>query len=169
MTLAELQAQRYVHGHPILTLEGLLEIWPPKLHLNLELKAGPLALQDAVLALVDAVAQRRGTACEHIIYSSFDPRLLSGLKQRAPTSSVALLLGVGSPSWLYVDGGQSLGCDSIHLDEALCSQARVESYLRRGFVLGTWGARTRERERTLAEMGISRIISDLIGERILGG
>jgi glycerophosphoryl diester phosphodiesterase len=145
-----------VHGQAIPTLTQVLERWPEDRCLNVELKAGGLALVDASLPLL------RGRA--NIVLSSFDPEMLTAAS-RACTHELALLLAPESPAWLHADGGRTLGCRSVHLHASLVAAASIERYAKLGLGVGFWGALDRAHERRLLELGAIRAITDFIEAR----
>ena len=174
LRLSELSLREIIHiplhgGGRVPTLEDVLAIWPEDAWLNLELKAGGEKLVVATMDCIRKFPNLSNTACERIVFSSFDPNMLAtavaSKSREIQAASYALLLHALSPAWMHHDGGAQLGADWVHLPNALCSRSRVEMYLSRGFGVGAWGAPTIAREEELLKMGVQRIITDLIENR----
>jgi glycerophosphoryl diester phosphodiesterase len=149
-------------GTTIPTLEEALWACGPGLLVNVELKAGKLALR-GVAALVDAVARvvERAGAAARVLVSSFNPLAVRLWMRRAPAVRAALLFETASAlplrrAWL----APWLRPFALHPELALCSAERVAGWKRRGYLVTVWTVDDAAAIAACRQMGVDGLITN---------
>lgn len=135
------------------TLNETIEVVPPTVGLNLELKE--TGLTSAVTSILD------GT--DHpVLVSSFFPEALEEVENDARTINTALLFEGDAVSNL--DRALDLGCKSVHPHYELCLDTDiVERAHRAGLSVNAWTVSDAETTRALIERGVDSLILDRTG------
>jgi glycerophosphoryl diester phosphodiesterase len=101
----------------------------------------------------------------NVIFSSFDPILLSLAGALAPDVPRAFLVHSGQPVW--ADVLQRLArppwVEFVHLDRTQAHPATIAGLLRRGLRVGVWTVNDPEEAATLVRLGATSIITDSPG------
>ena len=109
-----------------------------------------------------AAVQRVGGV--EAVFSSFDPLVVASLAAIAPRVPRAILVG---SSTRRVATALALAMKpavvAVHLEEALCTPARVGRLLRAGLRLAAWTVNDPERADALVELGVTWLITDAPG------
>lgn len=174
LTVAELQAVpiRTPPGGPerIPTLQEVLQMVPPSVFLNIEIKAPPAAppgaeeradptnAKDALVGAVMATLNAAGWGPERYFISSFDHALLRLLVRRYPEVAVAALTN-GAPEDVVALPGRIVNPKHTAVTPEWAAMAR-----RMGRQIFPWTANDSNSWRALAAAGVSGIITDKPGE-----
>lgn len=163
MSSGELSRIRLRHGERIPTFADALA-WSAEhqQRLNIELKHD-VPDRQLLLSRVAAAVARVPDAPERVVLSSFDPRLVLGLRWRLPEVARAWLLH-DQQRWLKRGTGSGwLGAVGLHPQFTLLTPEAFTRYRRRALFLGTWTVNAPARVRALTRLGIDTLISDTPG------
>jgi glycerophosphoryl diester phosphodiesterase len=150
-TWPELRALELRCGELIPSLREVLVMWPDDRVLNIELKAGGVSVAERVTEMT------RGR--RDVVLSSFVPAYLLAAGGDHPR---ALIVSEGSAPALVADGGRSVGCEWVHVEAPLATEAGVAAYGEAGLRVGIWGARSIEEEDACVARGVERVITDFV-------
>jgi glycerophosphoryl diester phosphodiesterase len=126
-----------------------------RLPLNVELKAGGgRRLVEETLRVVEAAG-----ACDRVVFSSFDGRLLEWVRTCSAKAECAVL-------WLHPELDDALrlaervGARALHLRKDVVSHARVAIARRAGLAVRAWTVNDTAELRLLEDAGVSGIFTD---------
>jgi glycerophosphoryl diester phosphodiesterase len=153
-------------GEPIPSLEAALDAMRGRV-VNVEIKsdvslASLLADLPKRLRLVRATvaAVRRAPGAE-VVFSSFDPLVVSALAVLAPDVPRAILVGASMPrAATALPVAMRRAVVAVHLEEALATPSRVARLVRRGLRVAAWTVNDPERARQLVAAGVAWLITD---------
>lgn len=137
-------------GETIPTLEALLDVVPPSVGLNVELKVSGLAAD--ALSLVEPLDHE-------LIVSSFDPDHIREVRATSPTVATALLFSTRPERNL--DRADALGCEYVHPRDTCCDGTDLVTRAHdRGFRVNVWPVKSANVARQLYEDGVDGLIID---------
>ncbi|MBV9948425.1 MAG: glycerophosphodiester phosphodiesterase [Myxococcales bacterium] len=110
-----------------------------------------------------AIVRRSGA---DVLFSSFDPWLLSMAAALAPAVPRALLFHARQPLWARALErlARPPFAGALHLELAQANPRTVERYLRRGLRLGVWTVNDPDEAAALVRGGVAAIITDRPGD-----
>lgn len=127
-------------------------------HLNIELKANTSSPATLVVRVIEMLA--RIPAGGPLLCSSFDPRLVSKMRQLDPALGVGLLMEEASFSDSREGAWQKLGASAICCEASLATAERTARWQTQNVLLVAWTVNERARIRHLRELGFDAVISD---------
>jgi glycerophosphoryl diester phosphodiesterase len=137
---------------------------------NVEIKADvePVSILGDVpdrLRLVRAAAAAvKSVPSANVVFSSFDPLVVVALVAIAPRVPRAILVGTSTPrAATALALAMRPAVVAAHLDESLCTPARLDRLARAGLRLVAWTVNDRARATTLVAQGIAWLITDSPG------
>jgi glycerophosphoryl diester phosphodiesterase len=168
LTRAELDQVSLAEGDPIPHLEDVLS-WAERHDqlLNVELKSAN-SRADTVAEATAALLNDNRWAETHVCVSSFHPRLLKRLHQRAPKIRTAFIVGSQHAAWCTPEWLESLGVNAVHPQFQLLLNAPHLIEQLNGFQVNTWTVNDPAQARTLRALGVFALISDDPGRLIAG-
>lgn len=136
-------------GEGVPTLERVLDVIPPHIGANVELKESGIA--------ADALGLARD-ADPKITISSFSPAILGEARELDP--SVPRALVVEDDPDEYLSGGQELDCTFFHPRIDRCDENLVKRAHRAGMRVNAWTVQDHATAGRLAVLGVDGIIAD---------
>ncbi|HSO35846.1 MAG TPA: glycerophosphodiester phosphodiesterase [Labilithrix sp.] len=140
---------------------------------NVEIKSdvAPLSILGDVpdrlrLVRATAAAVKRVGGVE-VVFSSFDPLVVASLAAIAPRLPRAILVGASTArAATALALAMKPAVVAVHLEQALCTPARVERLARAGLRLAAWTVNDPARAAALVALGVSWIITDSPGAMV---
>ena len=170
-TLAEIkeidvgsQVSHEFAGETLATLDEVLEMVPPDIVLNIEIKNIPLLHEGIEDILVDCLAMNHRE--ENIIISSFDHIALEKVQKRAPHLPIGLLFYYRFiRPWEYA---KQTGLDiySIHPNAVYLDKELIDAFHAAGYKVFPFTVNREEDYRKLVEAGVDGVFSN--NPRIFG-
>jgi glycerophosphoryl diester phosphodiesterase len=159
----EMRTLALAHGERVPGLDDALA-WSRQhdMRLNIELK-NDVSDKRRLLRAVAAAVQLVSDAPERIVLSSFDPRLVLGLRLLLPEVACAWLVHEGQRVLRHAPGLRLIGAVGVHPQAELLSPRSLRAYRRKAGFVGTWTVNDPARARQLASWGVDTIISDCPG------
>jgi glycerophosphoryl diester phosphodiesterase len=117
------------------------------------------------LGLVRSTARAVRATGADVLFSSFDPLLLSLAAVLAPDVPRALLVHSGQPLWadLVQRAARPPWAELVHLDRTQAHPAAIVRLLRRGLRVGVWTVNDPDEALQLVRLGATSIITDAPG------
>jgi len=146
-------------GERIPLLSEVLELVPPNIVLNVELKHGwDGRLETHVLRCV-----REHGRMDSVLFSSFDHRMLHRLKKAAPEASIGLVYAARllDPVKLVRDFGEEVF--SVHVDGPLTDREEIARLKAGGWLAVVWTLNEPDQVREAVAAGASGIVTDYPG------
>lgn len=135
-------------SEPIPLFKELIKAIPETIELNVELKETGIAKDS-----LDILGSR-----SNYIIQSFDPEILSEVRESGYTGSMALL------SWEYNDKileiAEELHCTRINLCLDNCTKEIVQKIQSEGFDVDVWTIRSKQDYKVASSYGVDGVISD---------
>ncbi len=159
LAASELRAVRLVGGHPIPTLDQVLEELGDRPLVDVELKA--TRATRAGLVARAAAAIRRHRAADRVLVSSFDPLAVARFRLAAREVAVGWLFHRRQPAplsrgWL----APLLRPHAVHPEHTLVSWAAVDRWHRAGLLVATWTVDAPAELRRVDAAGVDVVIAD---------
>jgi len=145
-------------GEPVPTLAEWLEVAPPGLFLNLEVKAERLA--EAGSATECALALRQADRERTAVVSSFHPAALLTAARAVPGLARAMLVE-NTPGWrAYLAAGLAARPAAVHPEDSLVTVARVAAWHRLGLAVAVWTVDRPDDMRRCLDAGADALITN---------
>ncbi|MCF8479269.1 MAG: glycerophosphodiester phosphodiesterase [Rhodospirillum sp.] len=153
-------------GELIPTLEEMLTLLASLgMGANIEIKPCPGRAVETARRSLDVARVHWPDFAPPLVVSSFDLIALAEARDVAPEWPMALLAD-GADGWTaetMVTKAGSLGCQGIHLDNALATKTCIAACGAAGFITAVWTVNSAVRADALWEWGVDAIISDRPG------
>ncbi|MDZ4767031.1 MAG: glycerophosphodiester phosphodiesterase family protein [Chloroflexota bacterium] len=165
MTLAELKAldagawfDAKFAGTRILTLDEVFEAVGARVFVNVEIKSESFDTDGVEAVVADCI--RRHNMERRVIMSSFNPLTVGRFRALAPDVPAAFLDWGGSTPAIR-QAASELVYEAYHPQHAMIDAAMVAAQTRAGRVINTWTVNDPARARTLMELGVRGIVTDM--------
>lgn len=145
-------------GEEIPTLEEVMELLPEDTLLNIEIKSFMLDKRDIAGKVVETV-ERYGIE-ERVIISSFDHKLLKGVRERSRDMKLGLLLYGRLLGIKDYEGIRELDPWSIHPSQDYLDEEYIKHLKDTGCRIYTYTVNSKERFEELKSLGVDGIFSD---------
>lgn len=167
MTLAELKKldagswfSEAFAGEEIPTLAEVLELVPPKIMINIEMKGAP-GKTGLVQALVELLREKQ--RIDSVVVSSFDYAALYELKKLEPGLRIGLLYMKERLSPADVKREAPVEIFSLHPHHEWITPEYVAEALEQGWILYPWTVNEEEQFREMLSAGVAGMITDYPG------
>ena len=131
------------------------------LRLNVEVKSDVPDRCAVARAVARTLARRSAAEREAMVLSTFDAVVLSALRRHVRDVPVAFLFDRDHTGPIRgALARRLLRPDGLHPHEALCTEARVRRWKRRGLFVSAWTVNDPQRARWLSSLGLDAIITD---------
>ncbi|MDF2726080.1 MAG: glycerophosphoryl diester phosphodiesterase [Paenibacillus sp.] len=165
MTVAEIKqadAGRWFHesfqGERIPLLEEVLDLVPPSVDINVEIKAG---LKELVPPLAELL--KRKDRVGSVFVSSFDFECLEQLNALVPDVRLALLYNIRMTNQHRMADLLDCPVYSLHPHWSVLNKHNVQAATSRGLKVYPWTVNKEEGMRSMIDCGVSGIITDFPG------
>ncbi len=145
-------------GEKIPTLEEVVELLPEDTLLNIEIKSFMLDKRDIAGRVVDVV-ERYGIE-ERVIISSFDHKLLKGVRERSRDIKIGLLFYGRLLGIKDYEGIRELNPWSIHPSQDYLDKEYIKHLKGTGCKIYTYTVNSKERLEELKKQGVDGLFSD---------
>lgn len=159
----EMKTLTLAHGERVPSLDDALA-WSRQqgMRINIELKSDVSNKRQLVRGVASAV-QTVSDAPERFVFSSFDPRLVLGMRLLLPEVACAWLVHAKQRFLRFAPGLRLTGAVGVHPQAELLTWGSLTAYRRQAGFVGTWTVNDPARYRELAGWGVDTIISDCPG------
>jgi len=147
------------HGEPIPTLNNVLESLGKSIYINIELTNYSSPLDDLPQKVADLVLKH--ALSSHILFSSFNPIALIGIKRRLPSVPIALLCLPGQGgAWARSRLGYILRYQALHPEKGDVTEILVDRVHRYGYRIHTYTVNRSDDIHRMYNLNVDGIFTD---------